>query len=290
MVFIILLFAILAGVYSAHADPPAPSGSTGFYRLLSNAEGSDVYFDSTYQGQITNGEIIVPVDPAATHFQTYTLRTPGGDELHGYLAETPLPGGTIILRADLTPQSVEKTGSLTIIADPSGATVYINGTFTGTIPTSGVLQFPRYLPGDYRIELRLGGYDTYSENFVVSDGAETTLNILLNHSTTGGIDFISFPRGARVFLDGTYIGTTPVHAGNISYGKHEARMTLDGYQEWDAQVLTTPDITIPVTARLFPLSIETDTPTPTQTKLDFPVVALFIALLAGALMVSRKNR
>ncbi len=289
MLFIILLCATLAGGYIACADPFPPSGSTGYYRLLSNAEGSDVYFDSIYQGQIRDGEIIVPVDLTATHFQTYTLRTPGGDELHGYLAETPLPGKTIILSADLTPQSVDKTGSLTIIADPPGAMVYINGSFTGTIPTSGVLQFPRYLPGNYRIELRLGGYQTYSENFVVPPGVETTLNIILNQSTTGGIDFISFPRGALVFLDGKYIGMTPVHVENISDGAHEARITLDGYQEWNAVVLSTPDITIPVTARLFPLSIETITPTPTRTKLDFPIVALIIALLAGTLMISRRK-
>ncbi|HVP94648.1 MAG TPA: PEGA domain-containing protein [Methanoregulaceae archaeon] len=284
-----MLSVALLGGFIAGADPPPSPGNTGYYRLLSNAEGSDVYFGSTYQGQIRNGEIIVPVDLTATPFQTYTLRTPGGSELHGYLAQTPLPGKTILLYADIIPVPVDKTGSLTIIADQPGAMVYINGAFAGTIPASGVLQFPRYQPGNYSIELRLGGYQTYRESSVVSPGSETTLHISLEQSTTGGIDFISFPGGALVYLDGSYIGVTPLHVGNISYGAHEARITLEGYQEWHALLLAKPDITIPVTARLFPLSIGTVTPTPTRTKLGFPVIAMLIAFLVTGFCVSRKK-
>jgi hypothetical protein len=286
---ILLCTSLLAG-FIACGDPPVSPAATGYYRILSNAEGSDVYFDSVYEGQIRNGEIIVPVDSTATAYQTYTLRTPGGSELHGYIADTPLPGKTILLHADITPAvSVDKPGSLTIIADPPGAMVYVNGAFVGKIPTSGVLQFQRYQPGNYSLELRLGGYRTYSENYIVYPGAETTIHAILTQSNTGGIDFISFPRGASVFLDGTYIGITPLHVDNISYGAHNARITLDGYQEWTALVLAKPDVTIPVTARLFPLSIDTVTPTPTSTKLGFPVIGLVFALFAAGFAAGRKQ-
>jgi hypothetical protein len=289
LLIILLCTALLAG-FIVCGDPQVLPAATGYYRIFSNAEGSDVYFGSVYEGQIRNGEIIVPVDITATPYQTYMLRTPGGNELHGYIADTPLPGKTILLRADITPAaSVDKPGSLTIIADPPGAMVYVNGAFAGKIPISGVLQFQRYQPGNYSLELRLGGYRTYSENYIVYPGAETTIHAILTQSTTGGIDFISFPRNASVFLDGTYIGVTPLHVDNISYGAHEARITLDGYQEWTALVLAKPDVTIPVTARLFPLSIDTVTPSPTSTKLGFPVIGLVFALVIAGFAAGRKQ-
>jgi hypothetical protein len=282
LLLLVLVGAALAGGFIVFGDSPTSTGPVGYYRIVSNAEGSDVYFDSVFQGQVRNGEITVPVDISSTTYQTYTLRTPGGNEIHGYIPETPLPGKTVILRADIAPvKSAESPGSLTIIADPPGAMVYVNGAFAGTIPVSGVLQFQRYQPGNYSIELRLAGYQTYAENIIVSPGSETTINVDLNRSTTGGIDFISFPRSALVFLDDTYIGVTPLHLGNVSYGAHQARITLKGYQDWSALVLAKPDVTIPVTARLFPLSIETATPTPTRTKLAFPVLGLVIALFVA---------
>ena len=290
LLFLILTGAVLASGFIVAAGSPLTPGPTGYYRLISNAEGSDVFFDSVFQGQIRDGEIIVPVDTSATPFQTFTLRTPGGAEIHGYIPETPLPGKTVILQADLAPgKSMGSPGSLTIIADPPGAMVYVNGAFAGTIPASGVLQFQRYQPGNYSIELRLTGYQTYAENLSVSSGSETTINVVLDRSTTGAIDFISFPRGATVYLDGTYVGLTPLHLGNVSYGAHQARITLDGYQDWSALVLAKPDVTIPVTARLFPLSIETATPTPTRTRLPFPIFGLVAALLITGIGIRKRK-
>jgi hypothetical protein len=290
ILFVILLCAALAGssVVSAASPPPQGDGN-GYYQLLSNAEGSGVYFDSTYEGQIRNGQIIVPVDTTTTSFKTYTLLTSGGDEFHGYIPETPLPGKTIILHGDMPLASPEKTGSLTIISDPPGASVYIDGAFAGKIPLSGILQLPNYKPGNHSVELRLGGFQTYGENSVVYQGAETVINATLNQSVNGSVDFISFPKGALVFLDGTYKGITPLHVENISYGAHEAGMTLEGYQDWNALLLAKPDVTVPVTARLVPLSFETVTQTTTRTKLDFPIIPLIISILAASALMARKK-
>jgi predicted Ser/Thr protein kinase len=43
------------------------------------------------------------------------------------------------------------------------------------------------------------------------------------------------PAGARVFLDGASKGETPLLL-SASPGKHEVRIALDGYEEWEAQV------------------------------------------------------
>ena len=43
------------------------------------------------------------------------------------------------------------------------------------------------------------------------------------------------PAGARVFLDGASKGETPLRL-EASPGKHEVRITLAGYEEWEAQV------------------------------------------------------
>jgi predicted Ser/Thr protein kinase len=43
------------------------------------------------------------------------------------------------------------------------------------------------------------------------------------------------PAGARVFLDGSSKGETPIRL-EAPMGKHEVRITLAGYEEWEAQV------------------------------------------------------
>jgi len=70
LLYLVLIGTILAAGFPALGDSPAPAGPIGYYRIISNAEGSDVYFDSIFQGQIRNGEITVPVDISATPFQT----------------------------------------------------------------------------------------------------------------------------------------------------------------------------------------------------------------------------
>jgi hypothetical protein len=46
----------------------------------------------------------------------------------------------------------------------------------------------------------------------------------------GAIDVDSRPRGARVTIDGRVVGVTPLHAGDLSPGRHEVSIALPGYR------------------------------------------------------------
>jgi hypothetical protein len=44
----------------------------------------------------------------------------------------------------------------------------------------------------------------------------------------------SRPAGARVFVDGALVGTTPFLMDSIAAGDHAVRMELDGFNPWTA--------------------------------------------------------
>lgn len=52
----------------------------------------------------------------------------------------------------------------------------------------------------------------------------------------GGLTVDSKPTGARVFLDGRLIGTTPLAVPGVSAGSHAIRLELDGYRRWSSAI------------------------------------------------------
>jgi hypothetical protein len=43
---------------------------------------------------------------------------------------------------------------------------------------------------------------------------------------------VSRPAGARVFVDGKLVGTTPLQVPAVAPGSHSVRLELDGYRGW----------------------------------------------------------
>lgn len=61
----------------------------------------------------------------------------------------------------------------------------------------------------------------------------------------------SAPAGARVFVDGMFKGETPLRLG-LLLGKHEVRLTLADYYDWEAQVQLQDKGETPLNVRLTP--------------------------------------
>ena len=51
-------------------------------------------------------------------------------------------------------------------------------------------------------------------------------------SFTGSVYVDSRPRGARVLLDGKFIGTTPMRIPDVRIGSHIIRLQLDDHSDW----------------------------------------------------------
>jgi hypothetical protein len=53
---------------------------------------------------------------------------------------------------------------------------------------------------------------------------------------TGILVLDSRPPGAKIFLDGTMVGTTPMLLQAVRAGEHAVRMEHDGYRNWSSSV------------------------------------------------------
>lgn len=65
----------------------------------------------------------------------------------------------------------------------------------------------------------------------------------------------SAPAGARIFIDGDYAGQTPLQM-NLLLGKHEVRMSLADYYEWEAQIQLEPEQATDISIPLIPISTD----------------------------------
>jgi hypothetical protein len=81
---------------------------------------------------------------------------------------------------------------------------------------------------------------------------------------TGTIDVSSTPRGAEVYLDNQFQGTTPVTITGVSPGTHTVELRLGGYEIWTTSGTMEGGGSATVQATLNPIS----TPPPVQTQLQ----------------------
>ncbi|HQP12590.1 MAG TPA: PEGA domain-containing protein [Candidatus Omnitrophota bacterium] len=59
----------------------------------------------------------------------------------------------------------------------------------------------------------------------------------------------STPAGAQIFIDGNFKGKTPSRL-EVSAAKHEVRLVLAGYYDWEAQVEPKENSEFPLVVKL----------------------------------------
>ena len=94
-------------------------------------------------------------------------------------------------------------GNLKLTTVPSGASVSINGKDYGSTPLN-VSSLPR---GHYKLEFRKTGFDPLSIEIDLAGGQTVERNLALS-SSTGQLDFVTYPPGVTVYLDGQLKGST----------------------------------------------------------------------------------
>ncbi|MEW5801066.1 MAG: serine/threonine-protein kinase [bacterium] len=75
--------------------------------------------------------------------------------------------------------------------------------------------------------------------------------VVKEHPVMAFLKVESTPLGAQIFVDGTFQGKTPVRF-DLSPGKHEVRLTLAGYYDWEAQIQLSEKVETPLQVRLLP--------------------------------------
>lgn len=192
--FLFLLVAgCLVGVLPALAQPPI-GGDQGWYAVHCNVDGAQVFFDSTYEGEITNGILYVAAYTTGTPFQEFTVQKDGYTTYTGDIPYVPGKGETLDLYATL--QQVQPTqppviggdqGWYTVHCNVNGATVMFDNQVVGVI-TNGVLTVPVYTTGTpYKTyTVTSPGYTPYTGTIdsVPSAGQTIDLYATLNPAPT----------------------------------------------------------------------------------------------------------
>jgi len=127
-------------------------------------------------------------------------------------------------------------GGFAVDTSPSGATVTLAGRDAGKTPAT----FKDILPGKYPMRLVLDGYDPIEKEVEVKENEFTNLGAITLLRAKAVIELSSVPSGARVFLDGTQIGTTPMRRNDLTPGEATYVLFLEGYLPRQVRVSLDP--------------------------------------------------
>lgn len=123
----------------------------------------------------------------------------------------------------------------------------MNGETRGTTPQT----FSDITPGTYSIRVEKQGYKTWTETTVVSADEITLVYANLEKKRTfGRISLDSDPKGADIYLDGWYYGTTPMTLGGITTGPHSVELKKEGFNDFTTSVSVDENEITPVTYTL----------------------------------------
>ena len=132
-----------------------------------------------------------------------------------------------------------------------GVAYYVNEKLAGD-------EVQRLAPGVYTVEARKAGHGNARAQVVIERGKRQTPELVPN-PLYGKLRIQSQPFGARIEVDGVYVGETPYTVRDLLVGKHSVTVSLDGYttetNEITVQEETTVDVSIPLVA-------EVETPAP----------------------------
>jgi eukaryotic-like serine/threonine-protein kinase len=175
----------------------------------------------------------------------------------------PAPTASTGRKPDTTPAATAaappatESGRLLIRSTPDGASVSVDGRDYGKTPAT-VRDLAR---GPHQVRVTRDGYAAQERRVVISASRPSqSVNVAMvptpaprtprsaaaasappagtpaTGRATGVLAVDSRPTGARVFLDGKPIGTTPLMAPSVPPGEHTIRLELDGYRPWTSSV------------------------------------------------------
>lgn len=213
------------------------------------------------------GQVAPPPRPTAGALRDIPAGSPAGKAAPSTAkpstAETAAPSGA---RAGATTQV---NGVLLVRSTPTGANVTVNGRSRGRTP----LRVRNLPAGKYTVRVSRQGYT--SEERAVSLSTQqpsSTLTFSLERSGRaqpgprteatsgaaaaaraefyGSLSVESLPTGARVFLDGRQIGTTPLVSARVPAGSHVVRVDRTGFLPWTTSIQVASGQRVRVTASL----------------------------------------
>ncbi|MEN6343589.1 MAG: PEGA domain-containing protein [Methanospirillum sp.] len=254
------------------------TAAVGFISVASSPSGAFVYVDGVYRG-------VTPLTVAATTGSRQIELDHSG--YADWTTTTQVTNGvTVPVNAYLQLLPASSNGGIAVSSDPAGAGVYLDDQYRGVTTSYGDLELTGVAAGSHTLSGRLDGYDEYRLTVQVTPDATVQVRPRLtaagNPSVSatptvlvvrGSIQANSTPSGAKVAIDGSFKGTTPLSIADVPAGMHTVRFSLDGYVEREQQVDIQAGQTATLSANLTPV---------TTTRSGVPVLVVFAALVAVA--------
>ncbi|MDD1710209.1 MAG: PEGA domain-containing protein, partial [Methanoregulaceae archaeon] len=202
-----------------------PSAQTGNIQVVSSPSGAMVTLD---RSKTANTPYTFYNIPVGTH--EITIYMSGYQDF--YTDVNVNNGQTAYINAVLQPTVT--TGTLSVSSSPSGAAVYVDGSYRGVTSTS----VGNLVPGSHSVRLTKAGYQDWNGAVSISAGLTTYLNPTLTvdqQPTYATVTITSNPPGANVYSNGVYIGQTsagsPLVFTQVNPGTYSLLITKSGYQD-----------------------------------------------------------
>ncbi len=113
---------------------------------------------------------------------------------------------------------------ITIDAGNTSAMIYLNGAYIGRSPAKSRIE-----TGSHSLTVEREGFKPLRRVIEVTQSGRRKFNIRLEDKTYHGqLSVTSDPPGAKVYLDMTYLGLTPLVASTLPPGTHRIRVSKDG--------------------------------------------------------------
>ena len=176
-------------------------------------------------------------------------------------------------------------GTLDLQSVPDGASVTVNGEYRGKTP----LLISGLSPGLYDVTFSRFGYGEQSAKVTVQAGSNSEVRATLP-TKTGTLAVNSSPSGARVLLDGTYAGISPLVLLDVSSENHQVGLEMDGYTAARRDVTIAAGQVSTVEVSLDPIP-PSPVPTTTRAAGQVPATAGAVCVIIMGIAFSRcRNR
>ena len=142
----------------------------------------------------------------------------------------------LLVATFLTPAVAERRrrpaeGYLEIVSSNGGADVFVGGERVGAVPLPERLTLP---VGEHSVKVSKRGYTQHLEVVRISRRKTTVVSADLL-AISGVLRVVASVEGARVFVDGDYLGMTPIEQ-DVDPGEHALRVTARGYYDHERAV------------------------------------------------------
>lgn len=117
---------------------------------------------------------------------------------------------------------------LLIDSKPAGASIFVNNQYRGETPQALLMNL-----GYYNVRIEKYGFERY-ESMVDVANEELRLDVRLK-ILVGTIEFYSEHKDVQIFLDGQYLGKTPLSA-TVPVGKHLVKAVKTEHEPWERTV------------------------------------------------------